>query len=135
MATQKRDNTDILRDGYDAFNEQNFAAVMEIFDDDIEWIEPEGSRYSGTYHGPEAVGGIFERLLADIDDFTVEPDRFLDAGETVVVLGHHRGTGAETGDELEVPFAHVWDMEDGRATRLQHYTDTARFERALEAAD
>ena len=133
MATQQQDNADIMRAGYKAFNERNFEAVMEIFGEAIEWIEPDGSRYHGTYHGPEEVSGLFEHLLSDIDDFTVEPDRILDAGETVVALGHAQGTVVETGETLDVPFAHVWDMEDSRATRFQHYTDTAQFERAFEA--
>jgi ketosteroid isomerase-like protein len=133
MATQRQDNTEIMRAGYDAFNERNFEAVMEIFGEAIEWVEPDGSRYSGTYHGPEEVGEMFERLLSDVDDFAVEPDRILDAGETVVALGHAQGTVVETGETLDVPFAHVWDMEDGRATRFQHYTDTAQFEQAFGA--
>ena len=133
MATQQQDNADALREGYKAFNERDFEAVMELFDETIEWIEPEGSRYRGTYHGPEEVGSMFERLLSDIDDFAVEPDRILEAGQTVVALGHHRGTVVETGETLTVPFAHVWDMEDGRATGFQHYTDTAQFEKAFGA--
>ncbi|MDS0300735.1 nuclear transport factor 2 family protein [Halogeometricum sp. S1BR25-6] len=131
MATQQQDNADALREGYKAFNERDFEAVMELFDETIEWIEPEGSRYRGTYHGPEAVGSMFERLLSDIADFAVEPDRILQAGQTVVALGHHRGTAVKAGETLTVPFAHVWDMEDGRVTRVQHYTDTAQFEQAL----
>lgn len=133
MATQQQDNAEIMRAGYNAFNDRNFEAVMGIFGEAIEWTEPDGSRYRGVYHGPEEVGSLFERLLSDIDDFVVEPDRILDAGETVVVLGHHRGTVIETGESLDVPFAHVWDLEDGRATRFQHYTDTAQFEAALSA--
>lgn len=130
MASQG-DNVEILREGYEAFNERNMEAVMEVFDEDIEWHEPEGWRYGGTYHGPDEVGSVFENAFSDIEDLELDTDRFIDGGETVVVLGTLRGTATESDETLAVPFAHVHDMEDGQTTRFQQYTDTAQIERTL----
>lgn len=131
MASQQQNNVEIVREGYEAFNEQNFEVAMERFDEDIEWICPDGFRYGGTYHGPEEVGGFFERVTSDIDDLQLEIDRFIDGGETVVVVGQTRGTASETGNTLNSPFAHVLDLEDGQITRFQEYPDTAQMEQAL----
>lgn len=134
MASSQQQNVDIVREGYEAFNEGDIDTVLERFDENIEWIEPERSRYGGTYHGPDAVvENVFEPTLSDVDDLQVEPDRFIDGGETVVALGHFRGTVAESGEDVEIPFAHAIDLADGRFVRFQNYTDTAQFERALEA--
>ena len=131
MASQQHDNVEIVREGYEAFNQGDFEMVMERFNDDIEWVCPDGVRYGGIYHGPEEVGGFFERVSGDIDDLHLDVDRFIDDGETVVAIGSTRGTASETGESLDVPFAHVFDFEDDRITRFQEYPDTARMEQAL----
>ena len=134
MASQQQNNVEVLREGYEAFNDQNMEAVTENFDEDVEFVEPEGSRYGGTYHGPETVvEDLFGRIVSDIEDLHLDTDRFIDGGDTVVVTGSIQGTASETGETLDIPFAHVVDMEDGRITRLQDNVDTARLQEALEA--
>ncbi len=131
MATQQQNNVELVRERYEAFNQRDLDAVVEIFDDDIEWSTPEGYRYGGTYHGTEEVGTFFERAFSDIEDLTLDVDRFIDGGETVVVEGTLQGQAAETGRTLDIPFAHVIDILDGKVTRFQEFADTARFEHAL----
>ena len=131
MATQQRNNVEIVREGYEAFNEEDFELAMQRFDDDIEWVIPDGVRYGGTYRGPEEVGGFFERVSSDMDDQHLEIDRLIDGGSTVVAVGANRGTVSETGESVHIPFAHVIDLEDGRITRFQAYPDTAKMEQAL----
>lgn len=134
MASQQQDNVAIVREGDEAFNEQNLEAVLERFDEDIEWVEPEAFRYGGTYRGSDAVvENVFEPAFPDIEDLHLDVDRFIDDGETVVVLGCFQGRATETGDTLEVPFAHAIDLGDGHFTRFQDYIDTARMEQALGA--
>lgn len=99
----------------------------------FEWVCPDGVRFGGTYHGLEEVGGFFERVTTDVDDLHLDVDRFVDGGETVVVLGNSRGTARETGERIHIPFAQVLDMEDGHSTRFQEYADTAQMEQALGA--
>lgn len=132
MASQQRTNVELVREGYEAFNERDLETVVGILDDDVEWVTPEGYRYGGTYRGPDEVGGFFDRAFSDVDDLEVAVDRYVDGGETVVVVGSLRGTAAETGAALDVPVAHVIDLEDGHVTRFQEYVDTALFERTLE---
>lgn len=134
MASAQRSNVEIVREGYEAFNEREFDSVLEMFDEDLEWVEPEGWPYGGTYHGPDAVvEQVFTLALADNEDFKAVPDRIIDGGETVVVVGSFRGTVAETGNSFDLPFAHIHDMKDGRITRTQIYTDTAQYQQAAAA--
>ena len=46
----------VIRSGYEAFNRKDIAAVLELYDPRIEWIEPGGGRSpAGTYRGPQNV--------------------------------------------------------------------------------
>lgn len=49
------DNKEIIRRGYDAFAAGDRDAVMGLFDDDIEWVQPGRSTVSGTFHGKTEV--------------------------------------------------------------------------------
>ncbi|MGV0661153.1 nuclear transport factor 2 family protein, partial [Mycolicibacterium pulveris] len=58
------DNKEIIRRGYDAFTAGDRDAVMGLFDDDIEWVQPGRSTVSGTFHGKTEVMEQFGRLAA-----------------------------------------------------------------------
>lgn len=125
MSTTAKTNLQIVQDAYAAFNEGDIESVVAMMDEDIEWVEPEGSPYSGTYHGPNAViENVFGPSVEEVEGFEVVPDRFVDGRDCVVVLGSARGTVAETGKSLDIPFAHVCDLRDGRMIRFVDYTDT-----------
>jgi uncharacterized protein len=117
----------LVRKAYEAFARRDLPALLDLFHPEIEWTEPAGSgRFAGTRVGHlTTLGEVLMRLPEDAREFQPEPEEFLDAGENVVVLGHHRGVKASTGDAFEVPFAHVWTMRDGLAVRFRSYVDTA----------
>jgi ketosteroid isomerase-like protein len=62
-------------------------------------------------------------------DFRVEPERFVDAGDDVVVIGTARGTTA-SGVETQWRQGYVWTVREGTAIRLRWFNDPAE---ALEA--
>lgn len=128
-STQGQSNVGIVQSGYAAFAEGDIETVLGRMADDIEWTEPKGNpAFAGTYHGPEEVlKNVFEPALQDFAEFSLELDRTIDGGDTVVVLGSFHVT-TEAGKTFESPFAHVWDLEDGQLTKLTNYTDTALWE-------
>ena len=128
----RQDNITTIRGGYDAFARGDFARLP--FDRQIEWIEPdvEGLWSRGTHHGLQAViKEVFEPTLERFDDFRVQCDQYLDAGEHVVVTGRFLGRGKDTGNELNSPFAHVWKLRDGKAVSFQDYSDTVNWLQAM----
>ena len=72
------------------------------------------------------------RLGSEWNGFAAVPDEFIDAGETVVALGKYSGTYKATGKPLQVNFAHVWKMQDGKAIRFTQYVDTLIVHRVLQ---
>jgi ketosteroid isomerase-like protein len=83
-----------------------------------------------VFRGREGI----ERWMRMIDEawaeWRLEPERYLDAGSTVVVLARLIAEGGSSGIHLEREVAHVWTLEQGRAVSIRVYLDQAE---ALEA--
>lgn len=118
-------NVDILRGGYDAFARGDVAAVLALFDAGIEWYSPEELPGGGTYRGPEEVAGFFATIPEHYQELAVRPERFLAAGEEVVVQG--TTSGRVGGVAFAVGFAHVWRLREGRAVRFREYLDSGKL--------
>jgi uncharacterized protein len=121
-----------VREFYGAVARGDFAKIT--LDPEIEWIEPYAPDlwFSGTHHGPEEVATeVIEPAFEKFNEFRVQCDQFLDAGDHVIVTGHFSGRAKDTGIELYAPFAHIWTLRGDRAVRFQGYTDTANWLYAL----
>lgn len=131
------DNTQILKGLYDAFARGDVAAVLGGMSPDIRWHEAEGNPYQPSgeaWVGPEAIlTNLFMKLATEWDGFAVHPKTFHGAGDTVVVEARYSGTYKATGKSLDAQVCHVWDVRDGKVTRFQQYTDTAKFQDAMGA--
>ncbi|MFC4360646.1 nuclear transport factor 2 family protein [Halobium salinum] len=128
MATDQTSDLDVVRNVYEAVGQGDLDRVVAAFDDDIEWIEPDGGPFGGTYHGPDAiVENVFSSLGEEWDEFAVDPDRFVVNDDTVIALVTHRGTHAETGEHFEAPIVDVWELRNGKITRFQHYVGDLHY--------
>ena len=117
-------NLNAIKALYEAFAKGDIPTVLGTLSHDIAWTEAEGFPYGGTYNGPKAVlTGVFMRLGSEWDGFAAVPDKFIDGGDTVVVLGKYGGKYKATGKSINVDFAHVWKMQDGKAARFIQYVD------------
>jgi len=127
-------NLESVRGVYDAFAKGDVPAVLGFLDTGVAWTEAEGYPYGGTYNGPDAVlSGVFMRLGSEWDGFSAIPEEFIDAGDTIVVLGQYSGSYKATGKSFKANFAHVWKISEGKAVRFVQYVDTLLVQRALEA--
>lgn len=126
-------NTDTVKALYDAFGKGDVPAVLGAFDPQIQWREAENFLYAdgNPYAGPQAVAeGVFQRLVSNVENFSVLPERFVDGGDTVVVEGRYGGKMKATGTPVDAQFAHVWQLRDGKVVRFQQYTDTKQWAEA-----
>ena len=125
-------NVELIKNLYQAFAAGDIPAVLQSFDENIEWTEAEGFPYGGTYRGHQAiVENVFMKLATEWDDYRVEPDEFLDTGDKIVALGNYSGAYKATGKTMRVPFAHVWTVRDGKLIKFVQYTDTLKVSEAL----
>jgi ketosteroid isomerase-like protein len=96
-----------------------------------------GSRkipWAGPRRGRSRVEQFFKAAAAAFDVEAFQPDEFLVAGDTIVVLGHERMKMRATGLLVEANWAHIWRLRQGRVVRFREYSDTAAWEAAFEAA-
>lgn len=74
------------------------------------------------------------RLVRDVQEvweaFSITPERFVDAGEHVVVIMSRHGRGRESGVDVEQRTAGIWTVRDGQVIRMETDMDP---QQALEA--
>jgi ketosteroid isomerase-like protein len=126
-------SADTVRRSYEAFARNDLEGVMADMDEAIEWHQAQGLPHGGFYRGLDEVRrNVFEPLHDQWwAEFSAEPDEFVDAGDTVVVLGRYRAVAKRTGRRLDVPYIHVWTLRDGKAVRFRQFLDTQGWNDAL----
>ena len=118
-------NVDTVRAGYAAFARGDIPAVLAMFVEEAQWYAPDELPTGGTFRGPAGIAAFFSGLPAHYDVLQVQPMRFLDAGEQVVVEGHHAGQIA--GTSFDVGFVHVWTLGGGRVVEFREYMDSGKL--------
>jgi ketosteroid isomerase-like protein len=129
-----QENLELIRGLYGAFAAGDIPDVLGRMAPDMVWNEAENFPYAdrNPYVGhDEILGGVFARLGGEWDGFAAVPEEYLDAGDTIVVLGRYRGTCKATGTPIHAQMAHVWRIADGKAKSFQQYTDTLQATRAM----
>ena len=125
-------NVHLIEGLYAAFARGDGGAVLAAFDPAIVWNAAENFPYAdrNPYIGPAAIAeGVFGRIATEWDGFEARPAEFLDAGDTVVMLGRYHASHKATGARLNAQVVHVWRLKDGKVTGFQQYTDTAQAQR------
>jgi uncharacterized protein len=133
------DNVEIVKRGYALYAEGDLDGLAALFGSDAELADAGGLGISGTAagtrHGPQGFLRGVEDTLEAFDDYRVEPQDFIDAGETVIVPVRISGRGRGSGVELDTELAHLWVLHDGKVIRGEVYRSTEEaLERAADAA-
>jgi len=129
-------NADAIKGLYEAFGRGDMPTVLGLLDPAVRWHEAEGSPYQPMgdgWIGPEAVvSNLFTKMGEDWSSFTVQPERFHDAGAVVTVEGRYVAKHAASGKALDCQFCHVWTFGGGKITKFQQYVDTAQLQDVME---
>lgn len=125
-----KDNLALVQSVYEAFGRGDIPAVLGTMSSDFRWIAAENSPYDrGTpYVGPqEVLENIFMRIGGNWDGFKVLVDRYLDAGDTIIMEGRYGGTYKDTGKDTNAQVVHIWVARDGKLVEFRQYCDTAEL--------
>jgi ketosteroid isomerase-like protein len=78
-----------IRHRCDQFSRGDIQGAIQDRADDFFWEGGNSAELpmGGTHHGKAAVLGVLARDVAVWDEFTMSPDEYFEAGDTVVVLG------------------------------------------------
>jgi len=122
-----RENVEFVARGY-----AEFAATGEFSEErtnpDFVWDMstfagwPEKKFYEGTAGAREFMAGWTEPW----DNWELEVEDVIDAGpEYVIGVLRQRSTSKLTGLEVDMQFAQLWTIRDGKYTRMRMYADLA----------
>lgn len=125
---------EIIKALYESFAKGDVPGVLGAMDENIEWTEAEGFMYGGTYHGPNGVlSGVFMKLATEWEGFSAVPNKIVDGGDgNVVSFGAYSGKYLKTGNSTSVPFAHEWELKDGKIHSFRQHTDTLVMAKDLQ---
>jgi uncharacterized protein len=133
-----RENVEVIRRVYalgDILSlspDQIDQAFRDYLDNQFEArLPPDYPEGQPVFRGREGVAQFAAMIRDAWDEWHFEPERFLDAGDRVVVFVHILGKGGASGVPVELEATHVWTLRAGRAVSLHVYRDRSE---ALEAA-
>ena len=110
------------------------AAYGERFDERFELLPPpsypEGAQ---TFRGRAGLKRWIAVTQEIWDEWRLIPERFLVAGDQVLVFVRVLAQGQLSGVRLDRETAHIWDVADGRVTRCEVFLDRSEALRRVEA--
>jgi len=121
IVSEQETNKELVKKGYAAFAAGDVQTVMDLFDDDVEWVQPGESAISGTFHGKTEVMEFMGRLAEKAPTVTVK--RLIAEGDTVVAITEVTVDGQTSED------ADVMTIRDGKTVRMEVHGDTSLLER------
>jgi len=129
----------IVENIYRDFMAGNAAAILEAFDDRIEFRLAEGHPYRGDaepWIGKDAVLRKFFAVAGpEWADWSIAVLELLETADAVVVEGRYTGTYRPNGNAMDVQVCHVWRFRADKVASFHQYLDTARLQRVMGRGD
>ena len=125
-----QENVELVRAGYERY--VTTGELGQDYTDDFVW-DVSNLHWPGqqVYEGADGAQAFLREWSDPWEDWEVEPVSFHDAGDRVVVLVRQRARSKSTGMPVEMSFAQIWTLREGKRTRMDMYSDPAE---ALAAA-
>lgn len=112
-----------LRDAYAALNRNDIPNFVKRFDEDMEWSEFLEAPGGGTYRGVAAVMAHAAEARATWAEGSCTPERFIVAGDKIVVFTHVRVRLKLEAEWREGRIADVYTFRNGKATQARIFFD------------
>jgi uncharacterized protein len=126
------ENVEIVRRSLDAFNRGDVEAALADLDPEVEGIDdprvPGGDRIG---RGQTEVKRYFESLSRYWESVRLVPERIVDLGDDVLVLGRMTARTRRGGPEIERVLDQMVTLRDGKIIRNRIFSTR---DEALEAA-
>ena len=117
-----RDNVALIQDMFDRWLSGDPAT--DALHEHIEWdasVFPD----SAVEHGHEGVKRFLRRWLGTWDEYEMDVERILDAGDQVVAFTRERGRGKGSDVPVELEATMLFTIQAGKVVRFRAYLDRA----------
>ena len=126
-----RENVEIVRAAFDAWNRGDLDAWVEAWDADAEFYPLRAQLEGRSYRGRDGARRFIAELYEDWEEVRFEIDEIRDLGTRGVGSGRFKARGRASGVELDVPLGWVVELRNGKFVYGRFFSDPAE---ALEAA-
>ena len=124
-----RENVELARWAFTSDPTRFFSLLDEEIELDARrYAELPGAALTGR--GRDVVERFCREFWGTWAEYSANPEKFIDAGDHVVVEVHEHGKGKGSGVPFERTHFQVWTLRDGRLLRWRLFADKAE---ALEA--
>jgi ketosteroid isomerase-like protein len=129
-----QENVDTIREMFAIVNERGVKAATDAFGHllapDFGLEEATEVPDPASYSGRDAFIANMAKLEESFEELRLEPLEVVDFGEKIVVVVSMSGRGRGSSAPVEMTFAQLWSLRDGKAVSLRDYATKAE---ALEA--
>jgi len=129
-----QENVEVVRESWDAWSRGDVDNLFaDFWSRDIAWDMAHFREWPDRrYQGTEGVRRFLSEWLEVWTDYEAGVDEILAAPDgRVVTLAWQRGRGRESGLAMDMKWAQIATVSDGKIIRVENYDDRSR---ALEAA-
>ena len=125
-------NVNLVKSLYDAMGRRDIGKILSLIDPAIEIQQTDLLPWGGSYKGVMGMQSFFGKLLGNVDS-QLAVDRYLDAGDDIVMIGRTHGQVKSSSKPFDVTAIHVWTVRDGKIAGFHPYIDTPAMLEALAA--
>jgi uncharacterized protein len=118
-----RDNVQIVRSGYEAWNRGDLDEIGRLTADSFEWREASEVPGAGVQRGRDQFDHYLRSFRHFWHRFEFEPIELHDLGDRVLAVVIERGRSAHLEVEVSQQFVHMWTLRDGKAVKLEGFYD------------
>ena len=110
-----------VKETYAAINRNDIPAAVNAFDPQMEWIEPPNYPGAGTYRGHAEVMANISKGRNTWAEGSCELERFIVAGDKIVVFVHARVRLKDRTEWIDGRFADVYTFRNGKAIQMRSF--------------
>jgi uncharacterized protein len=108
-----KEDAELIRRGYEAFNRGDMVTLTELFDENAVWHTPGRSSVARDHEGREAAFAQFGRYGGETGGTFKAELRYVLADDDGHAVGIHHNSAERDGKQLDVDCALVFEIKDG----------------------
>jgi ketosteroid isomerase-like protein len=132
-----REDVDVVRAVWDAWERRDTDAMFELYDPEIVWDQTRDGPgdLAREYHGHDGVRQFFSEWMGSFESYQARALEFFDGDDAVLVRVRQTGRGKLSGIEVEIASGlQLYRVRDGRVVRIETHADADEAFRAAGLA-
>jgi ketosteroid isomerase-like protein len=118
-----KENVEIVRRAYEAWNRGDGDVAIELLDPDVKWSLPPHFPDAETWHGRDRVVDGLREMMGSWESLHMDVRELIDEGDRVVARVRFEGRSALTGLDLAGMGVdtQIWTLRDGLAVEVRMF--------------